>query len=118
MTEKQIETQILTWLNYQPGIMAFKINTVGIYDAKRMIFRKILNPFIHKGTSDIIGLCNGTFFCIEVKTKKGLRDVTEEQLRFIHSVESRGGYGTVATCLEQVEQFIYVIRQNSPVKTI
>jgi len=118
MTEKQIETQILTWLNYQPGIMAFKVNTVGIYDPRRGIFRRILNPFIHKGTSDIIGLCNGTFFCIEVKTKTRLREVTDEQVRFIEQVKGRGGFGMVATSLAQVERFIHSIRQISPSRMI
>lgn len=118
VTEKQIETLILKWLNFQPGVMAFKVNTVGIYDTKRGIFRRIVNPFIHKGTSDIIGLCNGTFFCIEVKHPDRLKSVTEEQTRFIDQVKNRGGYGMVATSLQQVENFIYMIRQISPVKNI
>lgn len=116
MTEKQIESQILEWLNYQPGVMAFKINTTGIYDPKRQVFRRILNPFIHLGTSDILGLCNGTFFCIEVKTPKRLRQVTDEQWRFLEQVKSRGGYGIVASSLNEVEAFIYSVRQKSPSK--
>lgn len=112
MLEKPIEKQILTWLNYQQGVMAFKVNTVGIYDAKRAIYRKNKNPFVHLGTSDIIGLCDGIFFCIEVKTVKTLTRVTDEQIRFINQVKSRGGYGIVATDLSHAELLIASIREQ------
>lgn len=109
-SEKQIEKLILTWLNLQKNVMAFKVNTVGIFDVKKGIFRKNKNPFVHLGTSDIIGVCNGTFFCIEVKTPKRLREVTENQIRFINHVKQCGGYGFVATSLEQVERFINCLK--------
>lgn len=112
-TEKQIESQILEWLNLRPGIFAFKVNTTGIYDPTRKCFRTVKNPHIHKGTSDIIGCKNGRFFAIEVKTpaayKKVIRKATEsylQQVEFIMAVQAHGGESIMVNCLDDVIEFI------------
>jgi penicillin-binding protein-related factor A (putative recombinase) len=101
-TEKQIEKTILTWLNYQPEVFAFKVNTTGIYDPVRKVFRTIKNPFIHAGTADIIGLRAGIFFAIEVKTVKNMKRVSDVQVRFLNRVRLSKGYAIVATSLADV----------------
>jgi penicillin-binding protein-related factor A (putative recombinase) len=105
MTEKQIEKQILQWLNLQPKTFAFKINTVGIYDPKRNIYRKNLNPFVVKGTSDILGVRNGIFFAIEVKRPRAKR-LTTGQTAFLMKVVENGGLGICATSLAQVQAWM------------
>jgi penicillin-binding protein-related factor A (putative recombinase) len=121
MTEKQIESQILEWLNLQPGVFAFKVNTTGLWDAKRKIFRTIKNPYIHKGTSDIIGIKNGKFFAIEVKTIKELNRIknkmlkgpqcpinqhTELQYNFLNAIKIRHGHSCFSSSLDDVIEFI------------
>src|SRR5579863_661557 len=114
MNEKQLETQILDWLNYQPNVFAFKVNTTGIFDPVRKVFRTIKNKHIHKGTADILGLTLGKFFAIEVKTKQTLRaakinpkarDCSQDD--FLRRVVSRGGYALKTSSLEDVVQFIF-----------
>jgi|KBSMisStaDraftv2_1062788.scaffolds.fasta_scaffold00494_23 penicillin-binding protein-related factor A (putative recombinase) len=109
MEEKQIETQILTWLNLQQQTFAFKINTVGVFDPIKKVFRKNKNQFIIPGTSDIVGSMKGRFFAIEVKSSRGyarfmntptLRD--QLQMAFLAKVQRSGGLTLVACCLEQV----------------
>jgi len=109
LTEKQIERQILQWLNAQPQIFAFKINTTGIWDTKKKLFRKNRNPYIIKGCSDIIGVCNGLFFAIECKTKRGI--LTQEQTSFLLKVINKKGFAMKATCLDEVIAFITPILQ-------
>src|ERR1700679_1178875 len=77
ISEKAIETWLLRWVNRQPGIFAFKVNTVGIYDPVKKLYRKNWNPYIIKGTHDIIGICYGKFFSIEVKSSSG--KLTQDQ---------------------------------------
>jgi len=106
MTEKQIESQILTWLNYQPGVFAFKVNTTGVYDPTKKCFRKITNPHVHRGTADIIGVKNGHFFAIEVKTpvaiKKKPTQHDHNQTAFLEKVKFCKGTATRVCSLQDV----------------
>lgn len=113
MREKEIETQILTWLNYQSGCYAFKINTVGIFDPQTLRYRKITNQFIAKGTSDILGLYRGLFFAFEVKTPKRKKNVSVEQIQFIAQVRAKGGIGEVVTSLAEVEEIFDRLKQRA-----
>ena len=49
------------------GGIAYRINTMGVYDGKRGQWRK---GGMRKGIPDIIGIINGQFFGIEVKIGK------------------------------------------------
>lgn len=122
MTEKQIETQILTWLNYQKDFFCFKINTVGIFDPVRKVFRKNQNRFVINGTSDILGLYKGRFIAIEVKTPQTYKQFMTyiigdkpispsnnkvatralQQQDFIDKINDHGGSGIVVHSLDQV----------------
>ena len=68
LTEKQIETQILTYLSMANGCVFFKQNNTGIFDPKTKAFRTVQNKFIPKGVSDIYGSFYGRAVFIEVKT--------------------------------------------------
>jgi penicillin-binding protein-related factor A (putative recombinase) len=99
--EKKIESDILRWLNLQPSTFAFKVNTIGIFDPIKKIYRKNRNPYLIKGTHDIIGVCQGRFFSIEVKSDKG--KLTEDQYLFGLKVrQSQGECLMVAQSLDQV----------------
>jgi penicillin-binding protein-related factor A (putative recombinase) len=105
MTEKQIETQILAWLNFQKNTFAFKVNTVGIFDPVKKVFRRNMNRFIVKGTSDILGVSRGKMIAIEVKTPESYKKMDhrmEQQLSFIERVKHSGGYGLVTYSLDGV----------------
>ncbi len=87
--EKVLETRILDWLNSIEECFAFKINNVGIYDAKRKIWRKNNNPHIHNGISDILFCYRGCFGCIEVKA--GYNKPSKSQSQFLKRILNNGG---------------------------
>jgi penicillin-binding protein-related factor A (putative recombinase) len=110
MTEKEIETQILTWLNYQKSTWAFKINTTGIWDPTRKTFRTLNNPFTMPGCSDILGIAHGKFLAIEVKTPTTLKRFNnrpslsdQRQKAFLDRVSQLGGISRVTDCLKDIE---------------
>ena len=98
MAEKHLETEILDYLATIKGVFAFKINTTGIYDPKRKVFRKNSNPHCHNGTADILGTCNGVFFAIEVKW--GRNKASDNQKIFLKRVESAGGKAIVVNSFD------------------
>lgn len=115
LSEKQIETCILRWLNAQWDCFAFKINTVGIYDPVAKVFRKNMNPYVIKGTSDILGVCRGKFFAIEVKTPMTIKNgLSEDQISFLERVKRRGGHAYAVCNLEQAHFVIEKIRAETP----
>jgi hypothetical protein len=98
MTEKQIQAQIMQYLD-ACGIVNWKIFTTGIPDVKSKVgFRK--NP--SKGISDIQGVIPplGRHLAIEVKTKVGV--VSPEQTAHIERVLKCGGVAFVARSLDDV----------------
>lgn len=100
LLEKQIQNLILSWLSAQPNCMTWQNDSVGIWDAKKGIYRLPHGPFRKKGVADILGLYRGYFLAIEVKTKTG--KVSLEQNEFIAQVVKHGGIAFVARSLEDV----------------
>ena len=87
--EKDLEHRILDWLNSLLKCFAFKINTTGVYDAKRKVWRKNNSKHIHKGTPDILGEIDGRFFAIEVKA--GYNKPSQDQVKFLDRIQKNGG---------------------------
>jgi hypothetical protein len=125
MTEKEVENQILDWLK-SVGIMAWKNQSVGIFDQKRGIYRKPNNKHHIKGTSDILGVMpNGQFLSIEVKAplKNPRSDerlfvlASPEQQDFILRVCKSGGLAFVADRLEVVKSKIDLTSSYALVKS-
>lgn len=117
MSEKEIETSILTWLNYQQHCFAFKVNTVGIWDEKRQMYRKNQNPFVIPGTSDVFSICYGKFVALEVKTpitiKRYLNYPTKrdlDQRAFLDQVNLNGGLGKCVSSLDEVIKIVTHIK--------
>jgi hypothetical protein len=100
MSELDIETQILDWLA-SLGIGFFWKNTSGgFHDGKR--WRQHQSKFAIRGTSDILGLVNGRFIALEVKTTTGV--VSSEQKAFIQKVRECGGFAAVVRSVRQTEE--------------
>lgn len=110
-TEKQIENQILFWLRAQ-GIYSWKNQSVGIFDAKKQVFRKSKNPWHINGVADILGVIEGRFLSIEVKSKKGVH--SDSQKTFAENVGKNGGIYILARSVEDVQSALssegYVFR--------
>lgn len=118
MLEKQLETQILSWLNFQKDVFAFKVNTTGIYDTRKKVFRTIKNPYIWKGTPDILGVLKGRFFGIEVKTPAGLKKAISSpttrdynQIAFVQKIRDYGGHAIRISSLDEVISFICTLKE-------
>lgn len=99
MTEKEIEHGILHFLNAFLGIRAYKVETTGVYDSKRGCYRK-RGKYVRKGMSDIIGIVEGRFLAIEVKSENGT--LTPDQKSFILDVNESGGIAFVARSIQDV----------------
>lgn len=98
--EKDIEKEILTWLNLQQKCKAWKNKSTGTYDPIRRCFRKNNGPFTEKGTSDIIGIYHGRMLCIEVKSAKGR--LRPEQKDFLQAMANLGAICILARDLRDV----------------
>jgi penicillin-binding protein-related factor A (putative recombinase) len=80
---------------------------VGIWDAKRGIYRKNRSPYTAKGTSDIIGIFHGYMICLEIKTKKGR--VSPEQKAFLEEMTALGAFCRVIRSLDEAVSFLTLV---------
>lgn len=101
--EKPIENDIFKYL-FRLKIFAWKVQTVGIWDPIKKIYRKSNNPFHLKGVSDILGLLapGGKMLAIEVKRHGAYP--TPEQRTFLEKINADGGLGFVARSVNDVEE--------------
>jgi penicillin-binding protein-related factor A (putative recombinase) len=98
MKEKEIEKQILDWLETHSHCMAWKNDTVGIFDPVKKIYRKPPKKGKRKGVSDILGIWNGKPLAIEVKSKTGR--LRPDQKEFLAEFEQKGGIAFMARSLD------------------
>lgn len=103
LSEKDIETSILRYLEFIPGCYAWKNHTGGYFDSKTKTFKKQRSKYAINGVSDILGVYNGKFVAIEVK-KPSNKKRTTEQSAFIEVVIKNGGIAFYATSIEDVKQ--------------
>lgn len=110
MREKDVETEILNFLASQPDVFAWKVNTVGVFDTAKGIYRRPNSPFIIKGVADIIGVAEGgLFFAIEVKKASGSKR-SEDQKKFIDKVNRMGGFACFASTVMEAQSLLEKIR--------
>ena len=99
--EKVVENAILHYLWYRK-IFAWKVQTVGLYDAKKGVYRRSANPFHLKGVADIMGVIpGGRALAIEAKSAVGRP--SPEQILFIEKINASGGLAFIARSVEDVE---------------
>jgi hypothetical protein len=95
--EGQIKRSILEYLSNR-GIFCWINQSVGLRG------RKNNSRFSGNGTSDILGIFQGSLLAIEVKTKTG--KVSERQQKFIDEINSRGGIAGVCRTIDDVEELL------------
>lgn len=95
VTENQIQRRILDALAMVPGLRIWRNNTGR---------RGRVTYGLCRGSADLIGLVNGRFVALEVKTPRG--KTTEDQEAFMQTVWQHGGFATVVTSVEQALEAI------------
>jgi len=110
--EKGIENLILRFLN-KLGVFCWKNQSVGIYDPVKKTYRRNHNAHHIKGVSDILGVVEGKFLAIEVKSAKGV--LSPEQRVFIARINQEGGIAFVARSVDQVARELYKHFPNHPI---
>lgn len=96
--EYVIKRNIITWLRYN-GVFAWCQSNAAIWDAKRGSYRK-MSALQKRGVADVLGIWNGRFLAIEVKSKTG--KLSPYQQEFLDDVNRHGGIGFMARSIEDV----------------
>jgi len=126
--EKQIETEILHYLNSIGAFpMCIEISGRPIKNKHGIQLIPFKSPFHRKGMSDILCLYKGKLFAFEVKTRKELTwtqnklakystidlvmgnkkdNHLAEQDRFIQHINDNGGHGAFVCSVDQVKEII------------
>lgn len=99
--EQRIKNEILSFLSHLPGGFFWPVDSTGIYDPVKGVFRRKNSIFHIRGVSDIIGIKNGRPIAIEVKSKRGV--VSDYQKEFLRRFNEAGGLGFVARSLDDVK---------------
>jgi hypothetical protein len=102
--ESAVQKSILNYLSMLRNVTAWRNQSIGVYDAKKKIFRKPKGKFAINGVSDILGIINnnGIFLAIEVKRDKKAK-ASLDQTIFINMINESGGIAFVAYSVDCVE---------------
>ncbi len=113
-SEKDIESAILYFLNYQVGCFAFKIDTKASFDPRIGTFRR-LSRHVLPGTPDILccysvgGL--GIFVGFEVKAEKGRQ--SKHQVEFQERLQDRAsGFYYIVRSVKEVEDALKYVKDH------
>ena len=102
--EKDIERNILIYLNSLPCTFAWKNHSVGVFDPIKKTFRKPKSKFLINGVADIICLKAGIVFFLEVKSSIGKQTVCQKD--FGENISKRGGRYYVVRSIDDVKNVI------------
>lgn len=100
MKESQLQDEIRLALGRIPGLVLFR-NNIGVADMRGC---KVRFGVGGPGGADLIGIYNGRFVAVEIKTQTGRQ--SEEQATFQRLVESKGGIYKVLRSVEEARQWI------------
>lgn len=114
MKEKQIQNQIMSYLQHVPNSIWWEVNTTGIYDQKKKTFRQRRSKFNYRGIADCIGFYKGRFVAFEIKTPKRRKQTTVEQDLFLDSANYHNQVGAVVCSVEDVVKVLKDINENTP----
>ena len=98
--EGYIKNAILEWFSLQKNCFVFPVDSVGIFDPSRGIYRKRQSRFHRKGVADIIGIWDGIPLAVEVKSLTGR--LRPEQKIFLDDFKGHGGIAIVARSVNDV----------------
>lgn len=113
--EKDIELEILIYLNSQPGCFAWKNKSMGTFNAARGVYLRNHHRFSEKGTSDIIGIFQGYMLCVEVKSRNGR--LQPHQAQFLDRMSEMGAIAFVARSVDDVRAHLLDHRLKKFVET-
>lgn len=108
ISEKEIETSILAYLEHLPGCYAWKNQSVGVYDPVQKKFRKSKSKYSINGVSDILGIYNERFLAIEVKSPTNKKRNIQQDT-FINCINAMGGIAFYATSIDEVKNKLQVL---------
>ena len=104
MKETEIQKDILKKLREQ-NILCWRVNNMGVPDPRAKGGWRKQNGYNMPGMSDILCLYKGKFFAIEVKTPERVKNVSDNQKKFLNNIREAGGVGFVATSFDDVEKW-------------
>jgi len=87
LSANKLTNSVLDYLN-STGFMAWRNNTMGVYDAKKQCYRRFNGL---RGVGDILGIHKetGTFLSVEIKAGKDKLSVYQK--KFIEDIEKHNG---------------------------
>lgn len=100
MREAEIQDAVRLALDSTPGLVLWR-NNIGVADRNGRMIRFGVGG---KGGADLIGMLNGRFVAIEIKTAAGKQ--TAEQRTFQQLVERCGGIYVVLRSAEEARQWL------------
>lgn len=115
--EGRIKNEILSYLSNLSNSLFWPVDSVGIYDPFKKIFRKKNSIYHMRGISDILGIYCHVPIAIEVKSKTGV--VSDYQKLFLNKFNLAGGLGFVARSVEDVKlrlNGLNDLKQNQAIK--
>lgn len=113
-SEKEIENSVLAYLNFQVGVLAFKVNTVGVWDSRAQCYRKP-SKFILNGTPDVM-VCMSIkgipiFIGMEIKSATGRQ--SKDQVDFQNRLQNRAdGFYFLIRNIDQAEAALKLVRST------
>lgn len=106
--ENAVKKHVLQYLAYQREWFGFSVYNGATYDPKAGCFRAKTGIGQRKGVSDLIGMWNGQFMAVEIKTPTGV--VSEHQKLFIDDVIRHGGLAVVIRSVDEMATWVEALR--------
>lgn len=106
--EADIQQEIRLALGLVPGLVLFR-NNIGATQHPGTA-RPVHYGVGGKGGSDLIGLLDGRFVALEIKTPTGR--VSQEQIDFIEVIRTNGGFAAVVRSVEEAHAAIERCRKG------
>lgn len=105
LSANKLTNSVLNYLN-SSGFMAWRNNTMGVWDAKKQCYRKFNGL---RGVGDILGIhkATGTFLSVEIKAGKDKLSVYQK--KFIEDIEKHNG---LACEVRQISDLIQYLDEN------
>lgn len=100
MTESQLQDRIRLALGNVPGLVLWR-NNCGTAEIRGYPVKfGVANP----GGADLIGIWNGRFVAVEIKTPTGR--VSPDQIRFAELVRSKGGEYVILRSVDEARAWV------------
>lgn len=97
--EGRVRNEVCSFLRAK-GVFFFIHDSVGVYDARRGIFRASHSPYRRRGVTDLLGIYHGVPLAIELKSATGR--LSSHQKEFLTDWKLAGGLGFVARGITDV----------------